>query len=766
MNQNDSKQSQFISIFPMLLLCCMLFCLVAAAPAQEFQAGVKKFKDQPPVLHDALVKAESFASKGQFREAKKYLESFTIDHPIIKHSLLFYELGYFCYQLGETEKTIGYLRKTVELTPDYKDGWQLLALAYQSLGNTIEGESKKDKQKRIEALQNGARAMGHAVRLSGDKDLLYQSAILWLEGEKPKKALGVLEKLCSKPSPRQEWLVGLADTLKALKRYEETAEAMEKAARVQNNSELLFHAAWLWNDLEKPKRALALLQTLVEKKKVDKNWLLLLVGVYSTLQQPGNAATTLERVIETDPAPDFLFNCGLLWLQDNKHDNALRSLLRLDDVQPPKADWFVATAQAWLFKENIVKAADSMVRAALLSNNPDYIYRAGVLRIQLKEADRAITLLTPLADHKKPKSEWLVALANGWLHKENYLNGARYMERAAIISDQGKLYHRAAMLWRFEERLGKCVELLKKSVARETVEQLWLVDLASAFIDTNREKKASAVMARTRLGAKTVSNQLRYRGAVIWLNLQKPDLAYPLLKQLSRYNDLKYSWMNSMVKTCVELERTEEAAETLARTLNLFPNQVKAWKLSVWFSLQQSDYVGATAAKEVVRRFEPDVEKHLKDLSRLYLLAGVPHQSARTFTKTIGSKPTPDELDQLVDIYLSGQMYNKALRSALELAQKTNVADHWESLGDIYYVLRRYPDSCNAYEKAAVMNQAPEVVVKAAYAAMKDDQFEQATQYFEKVISLCREENQMVDSAMQNLAFIRKRKEKIESLQN
>ncbi|BBO85425.1 hypothetical protein DSCO28_59910 [Desulfosarcina ovata subsp. sediminis] len=228
---------------------------------------------------------------------------------------------------------------------------------------------------------------------------------------------------------------------------------------------------WLWNELEKPGRALPLLKTLAQKKKPDKNWLLL-VAVYNTLQQYADAAMTFERVIEIDPAPDYLYNCGVLWLQADKPDKALKSLLRLADATPPKADWFVAMAQAWLIKEQIPKAADAMERAASISKKPQHIHQAGVLRIQLKQADRAIALLTPLAGLPKPKSEWLVALANAWLLKENYLKGATYMEQAAVISGKGKLFHRAAMLWRVEGNIPKTVTLLRKSVSGKTPEHM------------------------------------------------------------------------------------------------------------------------------------------------------------------------------------------------------------------------------------------------------------------------------------------------------
>ncbi len=732
--------------------------LLSLVQAQDLNSGIKEFKDPPPTLHTALGKAESFADKGQFTKAQAVLEAYAKAHPAENHPVLFYELGYFAYKAGDTGSAISSLKKTVDIAPKYSDGWQLLSLAWQESGSTYSKTKKQEKSKRIQAMQNSAMAMDKAVQLSKNDDLLYQSAMLWLEAEKPKKALGILEGLSKKTRPKEEWLVGLSEALKAMKNKEKTAEAMEKAARVQNNPELLFHAAYLWNELEKPKRALPLLKILVTGKNPQKNWFLLLAAVYNTLNQYANAAMAFERVVEIDPAPDYLYNCGVLWLQAEKPDNALKSLLRLADVEPPKADWFVATAQAWLIKEKVARAADAMEKAATISKNPQHIYQAGALRLQLKQADRAIKLLTPLARYKKPKSQWMVALSNAWLLKENYAKSATYMERAANISGEGKHYHNAGMLWRVENNLPKTIELLKKSVAVKNVKQLWLVDLASVLLDTGRDGEVYPVMKRTNLADKKISNQLRYRGVVIWLNLQQPEKAYPLLTLLVKDKNPRFQWLSALVKTCVELKKMQQAEAVMAQTLSRYPSQVKSWKLAVWLALQQGNFVDAAAAKEVVLHFEPKEESHIKDLSRLYLLAGVPKQSARFFTRTMGKNPDSEQLEHLVEIYLSGRMYEQALKVALKVAEQEKNSENLESLGNIYYALHRYDESCTVYEQAAELAEepAPAILMKAAYSAMKERQYARAEKSFKAVVASGVGEEEQVELAVQNLNYIAK----------
>lgn len=733
--------------------------------AQDIKTSFTEFKEPSPTLHSAHKKAESLAEKKLYTAAKQHLESYAAAHPQEKHPLLFYEIGYFSHHAGELTSAVANLEKAVELAPDFREGWQLLALSHQKLAEQYAKDSKEERNLRYKALQKGARAMERAAQLSGDNTLLYQSALLWLEGERPQQALVILKNLRDSAAPQPEWLVALSDTLKALKRHEETAETMEKAARIQNNPDLLFHAAWLWVELGKSKRALPLLEILTKKKNPDKNWLLLLVSTYNNLKQTEKAALTLERVIEIDPVAEYLYNCGLLWLQDEKPDRALRSLVRLSDMQPPKADWFVATAQAWLLKEVLEKAADAMERGAGLSGKSEHIYQAGVLRLQLKQADRAIGLLTPLEKRPQPESKWMVALANSWLLKKHYLNGARYMERAAVISDDGKLYHRAGMLWRLENRLDKTVSLLKKSVARKNVEQLWLLDLATALMDTSRSDEVLPVMKRTNLEDKNLSCQLRYRGAVIWLSIAQPARAYPILQALSDEKSPSYSWLSSLVKVSVELEKQAEASKTLRKTLDTFPEKVECWKLAVWFALQQGDYTKAAAAKEVVRQFEPADKKHLEDLSRLYLLAGVPAESAKAYIQVIGSKPTSEQLAHLLDIYLSGQMYKEALQPAQQLLKTgSEPAKHWASLGDIHYALGQYEKSAEAYKNSADLTEDPKILMRAAYAEMKIGQLQQASKTFQKAIDKSNGEETLVDTAMQNLDYIKLKKESMQRL--
>ncbi len=756
------KPKKLRKIYPLvrLLACAIGLCFIvhSLSQAQDLQGGGQDFPKPSPELYAALGEAELLADTGQFQKASSFLENYYAEHPAERHPLFYYELGYFSYKAGAIEKAMTNVQKSVELAPEFKDGWILLSLAWQEQSRQYSKEKKQEKPLFLRALRKSAMAMEKAAQIAQDDDLLYQSAMLWLEAENVQKAVPTLKALSKKAAPKEAWLAGLAEALKAVHQLEESAEAMEKAARVENNPELLFHAAYLWHELEQPRRALPLLTELTERKKPEKNWFLLLANVYNMLNQYVHAAMVFERVIEMDPAPDYLYNCGVLWLQAKKPDAALRSLLRLAEVTPPHADWFAATAQAWLLKENLAEAADAMEQAAAISKQPHHIYAAGTLRVQLREAERAIQLLTPLAQYKKPKSHWMVALSNAWLLKDNYKKAATYMERAAYISGKGQQYHRAGMLWRTDGNLTKSIVLLEKSVAGTQVEQLWLIDLAAVLFEANRESEVRPVMLRTQLEGKDVTHQLRYRGVGMWLNLQEPARAYPLLKILAADEDPQYSWMSSLVQCCVALGKLQEAEKVLAATLARYPSRAASWKLAVWFALKRGNVVGAVAAKEVVLHFEPDEEKHLNELSRLYLLAGVPKQSARYYTRTLGKNPTSEELEHLVDIYLSGRMYEEALQVARTVVELKKTVENMETLGDIWYALHRYEESCSAYEQGAGLSDKvnPDIPMKAGYSAMKAKQYARAAKNFTAVIDSRDAEDEQVQAARENLVYIEK----------
>ncbi|MBW2095225.1 MAG: tetratricopeptide repeat protein [Deltaproteobacteria bacterium] len=832
-------------------------------------------KPMSEALYSVITEAERAAGAGDFQGAAAIVENCLEKHTGETHPYPYYDLGYFLHRAGKRDAAISYLRKSVKLNPCFNEAWQLLAFLHQEAGQykqaatalekaaaitkdprmwyqtavlwldaalpkkalaileKLDHEHRKETDWYVAAARahqdlkqsaRAAEAFESAYALSKDPEHLYQCAIFWLEAEKPGKALPLLKQLTKTASPKSYWLVALSNTLKALKKKEETARAMERAARISRDPNLYFHAAYLWLEANRPKKALLLLEKLAKRKCPQVEWLLALANTYMMLDQIKAAAITMDRVVQLDPKPEYLYNAGVLWLQAEQPRKALRHLLPLCKRPPAKAEWFVALAHAWLGRKKVVKAARAMEQAAHISGKPNHFYSAAGLWLQAERPRKALPLLEGLAKKPKPKAKWLVLLSETWLRLEHVPNAAqameraakisrknehtfraarlwleadrphralplleglaqrasplgewyialsnchlmlqkpekaaRAMERAAEITQKGEDYYRAGMLWLQAGNSAKAISLLRICAASEPVEQKWLVSLAQPLIDSGRDRDALAVMEKTALTDKKVSPNVRYQGAVLWLHLKRPRKALPILKILCACRKgPALDWLVSLVKTYVELEQMVKAEKGLEHLLALYPENPKAWRLAVWVGLQQADYAKAAAAMAVAVRLGPPDADQMKELADLYHMAGVPMKAAAALQKTWKENPTADDWDRLVNTYLSGYRYEMALASAKSAVAAEETAERWETVGAIAFRLQRFEESYDAYRRSADLTPDADIRLKAGYAALKMDNLDEAARLFKEAMRRAGKNSRTAYEAHRNLVFIRK----------
>ncbi|MCF8144098.1 MAG: tetratricopeptide repeat protein [Deltaproteobacteria bacterium] len=834
-------------------------------------------KGIPPMseaLHDVVDHAEIRAGDGDAAGAAAVLTGWIEAHPGETHPYPYYDAGYFLHQDGKRDAALDCLQKAVRLNPCFHEAWQLLAALYQEAGEMAEAAGALEKaaavtqdpetwhqtavlwldaglpQKALAVLKKlhragprqvdgyvaeahahqdlkdpvkAAEAMASAYAISKDPEHLYQCAVFWLEAGKPARALPLLKALTDGDAPESHWLVALSNTLKALKKKEETAEAMGRAAERGRDPNLWFHAAWLWLDADHPKKALVILKELAQRKDPRVEWLVALANAYMILDQTRSAAETMDRVIRKDPKPEYLYNGGVLWLHAEQPQKALGHLLVLCKRSPPKAEWFVALAHAWLWQKELVKAATAMERGAALSRNPEHAYQAGLMWLQAKQADPAIRLLVPLGRESSPKAIWLAALSNAWAMKEDFEKAAQAMEQAAGISQapdhfysaaglwlqaerppkalpllealarrpgpeakwltllsetwlrlkdvpraaqametgaeitgEGEDYYRAGMLWQQAGDIRKGIALLEISVTKAPVEQKWRVALAQALVDADQEKEALVVMNRTTLTDPKAPAAVRCQGALVWLRLQRPGHALPVLKVLCASGTPTHDWLSALVKTHVELDQMPEAEMSLKLLIDLYPEGLAAWRLAMWVALQQSDYPRAAAAMAVAVRLGPPDPGQMKELADLYHMAGVPVKAAAVLQKTWTGDPTAEDWDRLTSIYLSGHRYDMALACARSSAQAQATADRWEMVGAIAFRLRRFEESYDAYCRSAEFSPEADIRLKAGYAALKLDRLDEAGRLFKEAIRRAGNGSRTGDEAHRNLAFIKR----------
>jgi len=913
-------------------------------------AGAAMSEECPPeppplsaVLHGIVSRAEESGASGDAAAAATLLTDYLTAHPEETHPYPYYDAGYFLHQAGKSDQATAYLEKAVKLNPCFHEAWQLLAALYQTAGDmeaaakSLEkgaaltkdpqiwyqagvlwveaGEPKKalavlgrvPREQRqtadwqvamarahqdLKQYDKAAEAMASAHALSKDPEHQYQCAVFWLKADIPAKALPLLRQLTEGPSPDSSWLVALSEALKALQKKEETAEAMERAANLSRDPSLRFHAAWLWLDADRPKKALALLEKLADRRDPKAEWLAALANVHMILGQTREAARAMDRAVQLDPQPDYLYNAGVLWLHADQPEKALRHLLAVCQHTPPKADWFVALAHAWIGQKQVVKAATAMERAAGLSGNPDHRYQAGRMWLEARDADAALRLLLPLSRSAAPKAEWLAGLSNAWALKGNYGSAARAMEEASRISQRadhvfaaaglwlqaeapekalpllkalaerpkveaewlvllsetwfrlkdatraaqtmeraaqisgkpehtfraarlwiearqpgrsrplleglvrlpspkgewymalstcwlmlddprqaaeamekgvgitrkGEDYHRAGMLWLQAGDRSKGISLLETAAGKRPVEPRWLVDLAQALLDAEREADALKVLEQADLSDPGTAPAVRYQGALLWLQLHRSEKALPVLKALCASRSPALDWLVSLIRTHVETKHVPEAEAALRRLIDLYPEDIAAWRLAVWLGLQQGDYPKAAAAMAVAVRLAPADASDLKKMADLYQLAGAPVKAAATLKSGWKGQPTAADWDWLVRIYVSGHRYELALACARSAVAAEATAARWETVGNIACRLRRFQEGFEAYQRSAERGPSPDVRLKAGHAALKMDRLDEAARLFQEAMARAEKNSRTAYEAYRNLAFIKKMK--------
>jgi len=336
---------------------------------------------------------------------------------------------------------------------------------------------------------------------------------------------------------------------------------MEQAARINRDPRLLFHAAWLWLEADRPQKDLPLLKELAARKGAEAEWLVALANTYVILDQIRSAAETMDRVVRMDPKPDYLYNAGVLWLHAEAPDKALAHLRKLCKRTPPKAEWFVALAHAWLRKKEIVNAAKAMEQAATLSQKPAHAYQAGLMWLQARNADAALRVLAPLGEKSHPEAEWLAALSNAWLLKGDFPQAASAMERAARISEKPDHFYSAATLWLQAEQPRKALPLLQLLAQRPRPEARWLVLLSETWV--RMANMAEAAQAMERAAGISGKPDHTFRAARLWLEADQPKSALPLLERLTRQPSPAGEWFITLSNCYLLLDQPAKAAQAM-----------------------------------------------------------------------------------------------------------------------------------------------------------------------------------------------------------
>ena len=761
-------------------------------------------------LNAVILGAEKAEKKGDLARAASLVVEYLKTHKNETHSYPFYGAGYYFHGIADYTESKNYLKKAVQLNPCFKEAWRLLASSYQETGEdraaagALEkcagiddeahlwyqtavlwlkaGDPKKAlkiferlkargpmkpqwlaalsiAQKALKKKEAAAESMERAAHLSRDPSLIFQAAFLWLDADHPEKALPLLKKLANRRHPKNEWLLTLVDVCLMLNRTLLAAETMERVVKRDPDPSHLYRAGVLWLYAKRPEKALEHLLPLCRKTPAEAEWFVALAHVRLQQKKVGQAAESMERAAHLSGKPEHAYQAGVMWLEAEDADGALRLLVPLNGRVQPKALWLVALSNAWVLKEVFGKAAESMEQAARISGESMHLFQAARLWLAAEQPTRALPLLEDLISLPSPRGEWYIALANCCLMLDQPKKAASEMEKGALITQQGNDYYRAGMLWVQVGDIRHGLSLFQKSVTQKPVKQEWLVNLARVLVDSGRKQDALPVMERTALLRPKISSDIRYQGALLWLLLGRPEKALPVLESLCALHHPSLDWLVTLVKTHMDLKQVKPAEKNLNRLLGFYPENPDAWRLAVWVALQKSDYGEAAAAMAVAIRLVPPDSEQMKKMVDLYQLAGVPVKAAEVFQKTWPTPPQPHDWDRLANLYLGAHRYEMALAAAKSAVKAQESGDRWKTVGEIAFRMRRFKESHQAYLRSVCLKpDDPELRLKAGYAALKMEKLDEAEQLFKAVMGQTVKGGSIHEEALRHLTFIKEMK--------
>ena len=129
----------------------------------------------------------------------------------------------------------------------------------------------------------------------------------------------------------------------------------------------------------------------------------LMASIHQEAGQSGRAATALEKAADTAEDPELWYQTAVLWLDAGIPKKALNALAKLRDRRPGQADWHVAAARAHQELKQSAGAAEAMISAHALSQDPEHLYQAALFWLEAEKPGQALPLLRKLTGTPSPK---------------------------------------------------------------------------------------------------------------------------------------------------------------------------------------------------------------------------------------------------------------------------------------------------------------------------------------------------------------------------
>ena len=408
-------------ILRMVMACLALALAVAlgAGPVLAETCDLNRPRLSPRenrVLHEVYPLLE----KGNDREALKLLKPLTAEEN--PHHQVLFMMGLVQQRLERKKEAEACYRRALAAKPCFHSARYNLAVALAEQKKTLEAAGEMLKVYRDND--------------KPDPDHLYQAALLYLQSEKGKTALKLLEELTAGPKPKISWLEALAHTYLMLK---ETAKAEQVAHRIlavkpelERAWRLAAQAAMMQRQYAK---AAARLRVAVELKCRGASDWRSLGDLYRASGAPAKAVDCYRLAMGDKPDVKDYDRIAQTWAAAQRPDMALEAAEKAVKLEPSARRW--ALVGEIHMAEHRYKQAEKAYAQAAQREDKDgrYSLRRGYAAWQTMDlgvARRAFTQALDKAPKKSSTAKQALSALQGIAQAEAALAAERASRKASM----------------------------------------------------------------------------------------------------------------------------------------------------------------------------------------------------------------------------------------------------------------------------------------------------------------------------------------------
>ena len=268
--------------------------------------------------------------------------------------------------------------------------------------------------------------------------------------------------------------------------------------------DLRYNLAQVYMQTEQYKKALPILDQwfLLEKKPTADAWYLKGLAYYK-LNRFSSAVLPLKKAIALSPHENWSVLLLSIYLEQKQYHQAISVLNRLLDLYPQKKQYWMHLTDVHLMLKDYTKALATLKLAyRSVSLGEKDILRLAQLYMHKNIPLSAAELLLANMKKKKIKNNAanLELLANSWSMAREHKKELKYLQQAASLKKDGRLYQRCGQILLQMERWNEAITMLKKALGKghlKNPQQSYLLIGIAAY---NASKLKTANWAFTQAG--------------------------------------------------------------------------------------------------------------------------------------------------------------------------------------------------------------------------------------------------------------------------